>query len=162
MEVNVDLKFRAVSLAVQTAVISVLLSINVLAMEQIDMKQVTDADKIFFGRRLTPEQIEKLKQISIHGFSTSKIPCEKIVAINKTLHFLSIVTPVFKEASTNDDISKYAKKYSSSVAHEFTQTSKALNEILPRYKKICAASQKKRHDTELEQNGPVSQNTKEN
>lgn len=143
------LKFSVLSTAVQVAVFSLVSSINVFAMEPLDMSQVTDADKIYFGSRLTPDQIEKLQQISIHGYTTSMIPCDKIVAINKTLRFLNIVTPVFREASTNKEISRYARKYSSSLTQEFTETAKVFADILPSYKKICTAGKQKRQDTEL-------------
>ena len=149
MEENMALKFSALSIAVQVAVFSVILSINVFAMEPLDMKQVTDADKIYFGSRLTPDQIEKLQQISIHGYTKSKRPCDKIVAINKTLHFFKAVTPVFRKASTSNEISRYARKYSSSLAHEFTETAEVFADILPRYKKICTVDKQKRQDTEL-------------
>jgi hypothetical protein len=143
MEGNMALKYSVISIAVQVAVFSVILSINVFAMEPLDMKRVTDADKIYFGSRLTPDQIEKLQQISIHGYTTSKSPCEKIVAINKTLHFFKAVTPVFREASTSNEISRYARKYSSSLAREFTETAEVFADILPRYKKICTDDKQK-------------------
>jgi hypothetical protein len=152
MEENMGIKFSVFSIAVQVAVLIVILSINAFAMEPLDMKQVTDVDIIYFGSRLTSDQIEKLQQISIHGYTTSKIPCDKIVAINKTLLFLNIVTPVFREASTDSEISRYARKYSSSLAHEFTETAKVFADILPHYKKICTAGKQNRQDTELLQN----------
>ena len=132
----------------QTAVLSIMLSGTVLAMEPFDMKQITDADKIYFGSRLTPELIEKLQQISIHGYSTGKLPCDKIVAINKSLNLFNKVIPVFREASTNNEISKYARNYSSSLAHEFIETSKVFADLMPRYKKICEASKQNRQDSE--------------
>ena len=146
---DVNIKFRIVSLAAQTAVVSAVLSINVLAMEPLDMKQITEADKIFFGKRLTPDQIKRLQQISISGFATSKLPCDKIVEINKNLHFIKAVTPVLREASTNSDISRYARAYSTSLTHEFTETSKVFVSILPRYEKICSAAKKEQPEPEL-------------
>lgn len=148
-EVDVNFKFSVVSLAAQTAVVSAIVSTTVLAMEPLDMKQITDADKIFFGKRLTPEQIKKLQQISSNGFATSKLPCDKIVEINKNLHFIKVVTPVLREASTNSDISRYARVYSTSLTHEFTETSKVFVSLLPRYEKICTATKKEQPEPEL-------------
>ena len=144
-----NFKFSVVSLAAQTAVVSAIVSTTVLAMEPLDMKQITDADKIFFGKRLTPEQIKKLQQISNNGFTTSKLPCDKIVEINKNLHFIKVVTPVLREASTNSDISRYARVYSTSLTHEFTETSKVFVSLLPRYEKVCTATKKEQPEPEL-------------
>jgi Zn-dependent oligopeptidase len=124
-------------------------AINVPAMEPLDMKRVTDTDKMYFGSRLTQDQLEKLQQISTQGFTTSKLPCEKIAAINKTLNFINSVTPVLREAATNSELSGYARKYSSSLALEFTETTKVFAVLLPRYKKICSESKQNRQDAEL-------------
>lgn len=134
------------------AVISMMVSIHANAMEPLDMKRVTDTDKMYFGNRLTPDQIKKLQQISVDGFATGKLPCDKVIEINKTLHFLHNVTPVFRQASTDDNISPYTRKYSSALAHEFAETTKVLGDILPRYKKLCTAGKQKRHDSTVTQN----------
>ncbi|MEI7817547.1 MAG: hypothetical protein WCI45_10205 [Desulfuromonadales bacterium] len=127
-------------------------SLDVLAVEPLEIKQLTDADKIYFGSRLTSDQIEKLQHISAHGYNMSKLPCEKIVAINKNIHFLSLVTPVFRSASTSGEVSAYAKKYSTTLARELTDTVKAFNEILPRYKQICSSTKQNPKNTESRQN----------
>jgi hypothetical protein len=113
------------------------------------MKRISDDDKIYFGSRLNRGQIEKTLQIIKHDFTMSKRPCEKILAIEMALRFLSTVTPTFREASTSTEISAYARKYSSSLVHELTAKTKKLTEILPDYKKSCAAKETNRQNEEL-------------
>ena len=132
---------RVLSIATQIGALSALLSVNVYAIEPLNMKHVTDADRIYFGSRLTPDQFEKLQKFVDHSCIASTLPCEKkIAAINETLHFIRAVTPVLRSASSNTEISVYAKKYSSSLANELAATTTALNEILPHYMNICASS----------------------
>ncbi|BCS54660.1 hypothetical protein [Geobacter sp. SVR] len=132
--------FKYLALVLQAAVFSALLSNEASAMEQLNMKNITDADKVYFGKRLTKEQLEKLQYILANGFTTSKSPCEKVAAINKNLLFLKTVTSVFREASASGEISTYARSYSSSLTHEFTATAKVFGDILPRYEQACRAS----------------------
>jgi hypothetical protein len=120
----------------------------VYALEPLNLKRISDDDKIYFGSRLSLDQIERIQQIINHNYTVSKLPCEKILAINMTLGFLSTVTPIFREASTSAEISAYARKYSSSLLHELTAKTKALTEILPYYKKICAAKETSRKNGE--------------
>jgi hypothetical protein len=132
------------TLSVVVAVYVVAHSVNVSAIEPLNMKRITDEDKFYFGTRLDAEKIEKIQQAISHR-KISKPPCEKVFEIKKTLRFLEEVKPIFKEASTSADISSYARKYSAALVQEFSGTSKALKEILPHYKNACvtdAASQK--------------------
>jgi hypothetical protein len=129
-------KIQVVSLAVVAFVVTQ--SINAFAIEPPNMKRITDEDKVYFGTRLDKEQIEKLQKVINHS-KMSKLPCEKAVEIKKTLRFLKEVTPIFQEASTCTDVSSYARKYSASLTQELNGTSKVLNEMLPHYKKACAA-----------------------
>ena len=111
-------------------------SVNASAIELPNMKLITDEDKFYFGTRLDKEQTEKLQQVINHR-KMSKLPCEKVEEIHRTLKFLKEVTPIFQEAKSSADISAYARKYSAALAKELAGTSKALNEILPHYKKAC-------------------------
>jgi hypothetical protein len=147
-----SIKICILSIAVQAAAISMFFPINGLAMERLDLKQVTDADKVYFGSRLTLEQIEKLQYIANHGYDLSALPCDNIVPINEALVFLKEVTPVFRKASNSNEISAYARKYSSSLARVFTITSKAFAEVLPRYRKICTDGKQNRQDAQLRPN----------
>lgn len=147
-----SIKSCILSIAVQAAAFSIFFPINGLAMERLDLKQVTDADKVYFGSNLTLEQIEKLQQIANHGYNLSAQPCDNIAPINEALVFLKEVTPVFRKASTSNEISAYARKYSSSLARVFTMTSKAFTDVLPRYKKICTDGKQNRQDAKLRSN----------
>jgi hypothetical protein len=140
--VGVLVKIKTLSAVV--AVFVVAQSVNASAIEPLNMKRITDEDKIYFGSKLDVEQIEKIQQVISHH-NMSKLPCEKVSEIKKTLIFLEEVKPIFKEASTSAGISSYARKYSAALVQEFSGTSKALNEILPHYKNACvttAATQK--------------------
>ena len=130
-------KINALPLAV--AVLALVHAVSAFAIEPPDMKRITDEDKVYFGTRLDKEQVEKLQRIINHS-KMSKQPCTKAAEIHTTLRFLKEVTPIFREASTCADISSYARKYSASLTQELAGTSKALNEMLPHYKKACTAS----------------------
>src|ERR1035437_3776343 len=142
-------KLKVLSIAVHIAALNMIFPIYALAMEPLNLKRISDDDKIYFGSRLSRDQIEKIQQIINHNYTKSKLPCEKILAINMTLSFLSTVTPIFRDASTSTEISAYARKYSSSLVHELTAKTKALTEILPYYKKVCAAKETSRQNGEL-------------
>lgn len=142
-------KLKILSIAVHIAALSMIFPIYALAMEPLNLKRISDDDKIYFGSRLNRDQIEKIQQIINHDFTMSKLPCEKILAINMTLRFLSTMTPIFREASNSTEISPYAKKYSSSLLRELTAKTKELNEILPYYKNTCAANETSRNNGEF-------------
>ena len=136
-------KRNAVSTVALIATVSMLIAVAAFAMEPLDIKRISDDDKIFFASRLHVDQIEKLSRIINHD-AFSKLPCEKVAEINKTLGTIKAVTPIFREASASGELSAYSRNYSSQLVHEFTATTKALNELLPRYKNKCAAKAEKR------------------
>jgi hypothetical protein len=114
-------------------------SANLFAIELPNMEKITVEDNIYFGSRLDVNHLKKLLQIVNHTI-ISRSPCEKAAEIKKNLRFIKEVKPIFQEASRSAYISSYARKYSAVLAQELTETSKALNEILPHYKDACAVS----------------------
>lgn len=134
-------KMKVLSVAVAAFVVSQ--SVSASAIEPLNMKRVTDEDKIYFATRLTVEQGEKLQQIINHQ-RMRRPPCEKIVDIAKTLRFVKEVHPIFQEASTSADISSYARRYSAAIVKELDVTTKSFTMILPYYQNACdtAAGQK--------------------
>lgn len=130
---------KTITFSLAAAVVIIMQSVNSYAIEPPNMKRLTEEDKFYFGTRLDKEQFEKLQQV-ISRPKTSNQPCTKAAETNKTLKFLGEVTPLFQEASSSADISSYARNYSTSLAQELVGTRKALTEILPHYKKACAAT----------------------
>ncbi len=112
-------------------------AVAVLALEPPDRKRVTEEDKLYFATKLDKEQVERIGKIINHTYLGNKKACEKYKTMKSTLRFIKEMQPIIREASKSAMISSYARKYSKELSTELSETSTALNEIMPRYASRC-------------------------
>lgn len=116
----------------------VLVTSDIYAMD-LDQNQITDSDREYFGNHLTESQLEKMQQIGNMQYTLSKLPCEKKVdAVIELIDVLKVITPIFDKASNSKELSDYAKKYASSLVHDFSGLSQTLVSALPEFKLACS------------------------
>lgn len=119
-------------------VLCVMASTDISAME-LDQTQITDSDWEYFGNLLTQSQQEKMQQIGNMQYTISKLPCEKKVdAVIEIIDAMNVLTPIFERASISKELSDYAKKYASSIVHDFSGLNKVLVSALPEFKSACS------------------------